>query len=60
MAALPPATYQWFKKGAPISGATQATLKLTNLRAADAGRYTVKTMNRSGSATSEAAVLTVR
>ncbi len=57
--ALPAPSYQWFKNGAPISGATNATLKLSNLSAADAGAYTVTATNASGSATSSAAALMV-
>ena len=60
VAAIPTATYQWFKNGAAINGATDATLKLGNVRAGDAATYTVRVTNGSGSATSSAATLVVR
>lgn len=37
--------YQWFKNGAPIAGATNASLNLVNVQAADAGNYTVVVSN---------------
>lgn len=60
VAAIPDATYQWFRNGAAIRGATGATLNLANISARDAGRYSVSVTNRAGSATSAAAALTVR
>ncbi|QYM77803.1 immunoglobulin domain-containing protein [Horticoccus luteus] len=54
-----PLTYQWQKDNVAISGATSATLALTNLTSGDAGSYTVVVTNDLGSATSAAAVLTV-
>jgi hypothetical protein len=59
VAALPAPTFQWFKNGTAISGATSATLKLDSVRPADAGSYTVTPANASGAATSEKATLTV-
>ena len=44
--------YHWNKNGAPISGATTATLTLTRLTAADAGNYNVVVTNSSGSISS--------
>ena len=59
-----PLSYQW-KKGATIlantgniSGATNATLTLTNVQLADAGSYSVTVTNAAGTATSNAAALT--
>lgn len=52
-------TYQWRKDGANITGATSATLTLTNLTAASAGNYSVVVTNAQGSATSNNAALTL-
>ena len=60
VAAIPEATYQWFKNGAAIHGATDPTLKLPNVRAGDGADYTVTVTNGSGSATSRAAALVVK
>ena len=54
-----PIAYQWNKNGAPISGATAATLTLTNLQSADSGNYSVTATNSVGGTNSSAAVLTV-
>ncbi len=55
----PPLSYQWQKDGVDISGATDSTLVLTAVSAADAGSYTVIVSNDCGSVTSPAATLTV-
>ena len=52
-------TYQWYKNGAAIRGATAAQLLLTNITAADAASYTCAVSNRSGKVKTEAALLTV-
>ncbi len=54
-----PLSYQWSQTGAPLAGATNAALTLTNVQAANAGSYTVRVTNSVGSATSDAALLTV-
>jgi len=54
-----PFTYQWKKGGVAIPGATTPTLNLTNVQTADAGSYTVTVTNPGGSATSNAATLTL-
>lgn len=45
----PTPAYQWFHGGVPVSGATGATLKLSKLRAEDAGDYQVRLTNALGS-----------
>ncbi|MBI5689538.1 MAG: immunoglobulin domain-containing protein [Verrucomicrobia bacterium] len=55
----PPYTYQWLKGGAPIAGATNATLDIAAVTTADAGTYSVIVRNAAGSATSREATVTV-
>ncbi len=55
----PTPTFQWRKDGVNIGGATAATLSLTSVGTTDAGSYTVVATNSEGSATSNAATLTV-
>ncbi len=45
----PKPAYQWFHGGVPVSGANSATLRLSNLRAEDAGEYQVRMTNPLGS-----------
>lgn len=58
-------TYQWFKgatqlvNAGNVSGATSATLSLTNVQTTDAGAYSVVVTNSVNSATSNPAALTV-
>lgn len=52
-----PLTYQWFLNGAPIAGATNLTLVLSNLNLALAGHYTVTVSNSVGGVTSAPAQL---
>ncbi|PTY07381.1 hypothetical protein DB347_08765 [Opitutaceae bacterium EW11] len=52
-------SYQWYKDGVAIAGATAGTLTLSNVQDADAGSYTVVVTNAKGSTTSNAAVLTL-
>ena len=59
-AAIPDASYQWFRNGKRIAGATSSMLALPEVGAADAGRYTVTVTNASGTATSLPAALTVK
>ncbi|HWA11149.1 MAG TPA: immunoglobulin domain-containing protein [Opitutaceae bacterium] len=54
-----PLSYQWLVNGAPIAGATQATLNLPDVKLADAGVYSVVVSNPFGSKTSIAVPLTV-
>jgi hypothetical protein len=46
-------SYQWYKDGTLIPGATNSTLALTGVSATSAGSYTVKASNAFGSATSQ-------
>ena len=59
VAAYPAPTYQWFRNGTAISGATSATLKIDSVQAANAGSYTFRATNASGTTTSDKAALTV-
>ncbi len=52
-------TYQWFKDGQAVEGATGATLSVPAARLSDAGSYSVRVTNESGSVESAAATLTV-
>lgn len=54
-----PFTYQWKKNGENISGATGATLTLSNVTSADAASYSVVVTNATGSTTSSAVALAV-
>lgn len=54
-----PFTYQWRKNGMPITGATADRLNLGPFALSDAGSYDVVVSNAFGSATSQAAVVTV-
>jgi hypothetical protein len=54
-----PFGYQWNFNGSAMSGATSASLTLTNAQAAQAGSYTVAVANPGGSITSQVATLTV-
>ena len=54
-----PLNYQWQKDNQPISGATDFTLTLTDVRVDDAGSYRVVVSNSVGSVSSAKATLTV-
>jgi hypothetical protein len=55
-----PYTYQWYKNGTAISGATLASYSIASVSSADAATYTVKISGTCGSpVTSSNAVLTV-
>jgi hypothetical protein len=55
----PTPTLQWRRDGQVIAGATNATLTVANVRATDAGVYSVTATNPGGSQLSSAATLTV-
>ncbi len=52
-------TYQWFKDGTAIAGATSATYTVSSVTTANAGTYTVVISGPSGSVTSSPAVVSV-
>lgn len=54
-----PLSYQWFKNGIEISGATSDSLSLSNLTVADSGDFTVQVTNSLGMTISSNATLTV-
>lgn len=56
---FPAPAYQWNLNGAPLSGATSASLNIANAQALNAGDYTVTVSNALGSVTSSAATQTV-
>lgn len=59
VAGSPTPTVQWKKNGASISGATNAALTIVSVASADAASYTVVATNSHGSATSDAATLSL-
>jgi hypothetical protein len=52
-------TYQWYKNGGAITGATNSTYTIPIVTTADAGTYTVVISNATDSATSSGATLSV-
>jgi hypothetical protein len=52
-------SFQWFKDGEAISGATSVFLSISNLQLADSGDYTVEVTGGCESVTSEAAAVLV-
>lgn len=56
-----PLRYQWFLNGlTPLGGATNATLSIPNVQAANGGSYSVQVSNAVGSVRSAEAVLTLK
>jgi hypothetical protein len=55
----PAPTLQWRKGGAPLAGQTGATLLFASITEFDAGSYDCVATNTAGSATSNAAVITI-
>jgi sugar lactone lactonase YvrE len=55
----PTPTYKWYKDDMDISGATTASLSLTNVQTTSAGTYKATAINGSGTAPSDAATLVV-
>jgi hypothetical protein len=54
-----PLSYQWYRDGSPLAGATSATLSLANVQHADAAGYGAVVSNDVGSTPTRSAVLTV-
>lgn len=54
-----PFTYQWFRDGVAVPGATSATLVLQNATSAEAGAYTLAATNAVGTGTSEPTIVSV-
>ena len=52
-------TYQWLRNGSALAGETGAILLRNNANAADAGNYSVRVSNSSGTVTSNAATVAV-
>ncbi|WP_161554634.1 immunoglobulin domain-containing protein [Ereboglobus luteus] len=42
-------TYQWYKDGVAIAGATESALTISSVTRTDAGRYSVQATNPMGS-----------
>jgi len=55
----PQLTYQWYKDGAAIAGATNASYTVTAATIGDTGTYTVTVSNAEGSVSSHSALVTV-
>jgi hypothetical protein len=55
----PAPTFQWFKDGTAIAGATGQRLSFNNVQPTDAGSYSVRATNASGNVTSSTVPLTV-
>lgn len=55
----PPVSYQWYKDGSPIQGATAAFFEVAASTATDAGSYTVRVRNDAGELFSDAATVAV-
>lgn len=54
-----PLSYQWFKAGTPISGATSSSYSIPSAQAGDAGSYSVRIANLVGAVSSIGASLNV-
>jgi pectinesterase len=59
-AAIPEASYQWFKNGNAIIGATNTVLRIENVSASNTGNYSVIIKNSLGSVKSYVVTLTFK
>src|SRR3978361_297700 len=50
-------SYQWYKNGSPISGATSSSYSVASMAAIDAATYQAKVSNSAGSTMSEQEIL---
>jgi len=55
----PPLSFQWWRNGSPLPGATGPSLILTNIQAGDSGDYTLAITNLFGSTLSDPATLSI-
>jgi hypothetical protein len=56
----PPMSYQWYKNGVPLAGATSGVYLILTVTTNDAGSYQLRVSNSAGTAFSNPATLTVR
>ena len=54
-----PLTYQWFRNGVALTGATASSLNILAVEAGEAGAYTVLVSSQTGSTTSQPAAVVV-
>ena len=54
-----PFSYQWYRNGVAIAGATQSTLAFSSVTTGDVGTYTAVVANAAGSVTSNAAQIAI-
>lgn len=52
-----PLSYQWYKNGQPLPGQVSASLRLNDVRVADAGEYVVQVRNAAGLTASQPAIV---
>jgi pectinesterase len=60
VAAIPQASYQWYKNGKPVRGATGATMTIKGATIEDDAAYSVTAKNEFGSVTSRKAILKIK
>ena len=56
---LEPATFEWFRNGAPVPGQDSATLSIATPTAGDSGTYTLRITNSLGQITSHPVVVNI-
>jgi hypothetical protein len=59
VAAVPEPSYQWFKNGMPVRGATSSSLIIQDASASDGGNYAVTVKNDAMRVASDRIVLSV-